>query len=94
MEWGTFDLLSRVAIVPRAHQFVTSVPDGKQGLCWRARYGVVALDVFERDCLSDGMNEKGLVVGFLYHPGFAEYQPYDPSKADISMGPPIYPAMC
>jgi len=91
MEWGAFDLGSRVVIVPREHQFGASAPDGKQGLRWQAKYGVVALDVLGKDYLSDGMNEKGLVVGFLYHPGFAEYQPYDPSKADISMGPADLP---
>jgi choloylglycine hydrolase len=31
------------------------------------------------------MNEKGLVVGTLYLPGFAEFQPYDPAQANISM---------
>ena len=33
------------------------------------------------------MNEKGLVVGVLYLPGFAEFEPYDAAKADRSMGP-------
>ncbi len=31
------------------------------------------------------MNEKGLIVGVLYLPGFAEFQPYDPAQANISM---------
>lgn len=29
----------------------------------------------------DGTNERGLVVGVLYLPGFAEFQPYDPAHA-------------
>ena len=33
------------------------------------------------------MNEKGLVVGALYLPGFAEFQPYEPETAGRSMGP-------
>ena len=87
MEWGTFDLNSRLVIIPQGHEFVGHTPDGKEGLRWKGTYGVVALDMIEKDYLADGMNEKGLVVGVLYHPGFAKYQPYDPKLADISMGP-------
>jgi len=85
MEWGAFDLNSRVAIVPRGYEFQDHTPDGKPGYRWKARYGVVALDALEKDYLTDGMNEKGLVVGALYLPGFAEYQTYDPAQAKISM---------
>lgn len=85
MEWGAFDLNSRVAIVPRGHEFEGHTPDGKPGHRWKARYGVVGLDALEKDYISDGMNEKGLVVGVLYLPGFAEFQPYDPARADESM---------
>jgi choloylglycine hydrolase len=35
----------------------------------------------------DGINEKGLTVGLFYHPGFAEYQKYDPARAADSMSP-------
>jgi choloylglycine hydrolase len=87
MEWGTFDLKSRLVIVPRGHEFIGHTPDGKAGLSWKGKYGVVALDALEKDILTDGMNEKGLVVGVLYLPGFAEFQPYDPETADRSMGP-------
>ena len=85
MEWGAFDLNSRVTIVPREYEFQGHTPDGTPGYRWKARYGVVALDALEKDYLTDGMNEKGLVVGALYLPGFAEYQTYDPAQADISM---------
>lgn len=87
MEWGTFDLNSRLVVIPRGHKFVGHTPDGKPGLAWQTKYGAVALDMIEKDYFSDGLNEKGLAVGVLYHPGFAEYQPYDPNRADISMGP-------
>ena len=86
MEWGTFDLNSRLVIVPRGHEFTGHTPDGKGGLAWRGKYGVVALDALEKDLLTDGMNEKGLVVGALYLPGFAEFQPYEPETAGRSMG--------
>ena len=87
MEWGEFDLNSRVAIVPRGHAFTGQTPDGKPGFAWKAKYGVVGLDALGKDVLVDGMNEKGLTVGLFYHPGFAEYQKYDPAKAAESMSP-------
>ena len=82
MEWGTFDLHSRVAIVPRGYAFTGLTPDGYNGKTWKAKFGVVGLDMLERDLLSDGMNEKGLSAGLFYHPGFAQYMEYDKSQAD------------
>ena len=87
LEWGAFDLNSRVVIIPRGHEFTGKTPDGKRGLTWKAEYGVVAIDVLEKDNLADGLNEKGLAVGLFYHPGVAEYQDYDPAEADQSIGP-------
>ena len=85
MEWGAFDLNSRVSIMPRGYKFTSLTPDGKPGHKWKARYGVVGLDALEKDIITDGMNEKGLVVGVLFFPGFAEFQSYDPAQADISV---------
>jgi len=81
MEWGAFDLKSRVAIVPRGYEFHASTPEGKNGMKWQAKYGTVALDALEKDYLTDGMNEKGLVVGVLYLPGFTKYHTYDKAKS-------------
>lgn len=74
-----------MSIVPRGYEFTSHTPDGEQGKPWKARYGVVGLDALEKDIITDGMNEEGLVVGFLFFPGFAEFQPYDPGQADISV---------
>jgi len=87
MEWGTFDLHGRIVVIPRGHSFTGQTPDGKPGLKWQAKYGVVGIDMLEREMLSDGMNEKGLVAALLYHPGFAGYRPYDPAKASESIAP-------
>jgi len=84
-EWGAFDLNSRLVVVPRGYELKGHTPDGKPGHRWKSRYGVVALDGLEKDYAIDGMNEKGLVVGVFYLPGFAEFQTYDPDQADISM---------
>ena len=87
MEWGAFDLNGRVIVIPRGNEFTGHTPDGKPGLVWRGRYGVVGIDMLGKELLGDGMNERGLSIGVLYHPGFAEYKKYDPAKADESMGP-------
>jgi len=73
MEWGAFDLLSRVTIIPKGYEFVGTTPNGKAGHKWKAKYGVVGLDMLKKTTLADGMNEKGLAAGLFYHPGTANY---------------------
>ena len=85
MEWGAFDLHSRVTIIPRGYHFVGLTPDGYTGKKWRAKYGVVGLDMLEKLTVADGMNEKGLYAGLFYHPGFAKYPKYDPKKSDSTI---------
>lgn len=87
LEWGTFDLNSRVSIMPRGLEFVGATPDGKPGLKWKGKFGVVGIDGLEKDFLCDGMNEKGLAVGLFYHPGYAQYSKYLPEQAAKSLGP-------
>lgn len=87
MEWGTFDLHSRVSIMPRGLGYIGSTPDKKPGMKWTTKYGVVGVDALGKDIVVDGMNEKGLTVGLFYHPGFAEYPAYDPSQASNTLGP-------
>lgn len=88
VEWGTFDIKPRLAIIPRGTQFsAQAMPDGKAGITWKAKYGVVATDGLHRDAYVDGINEKGLSIGIFYLPGFAEYVDYDPKQAGVSMAP-------
>ncbi|WP_394241171.1 linear amide C-N hydrolase [Vibrio astriarenae] len=85
MEWGMFDIHSRLAITPRGHNYTDYMPDGQDGFSHNTKYGFVAIDSIEEDYAVDGMNEKGLVVGVLYHPGTAVNQPYDPELASQSL---------
>ncbi len=89
MEWGTFDLLSQVVIVPRGQTFTGHAPDGKSGLSWKGQHGFVGLDApaMGEGLILDGMNEKGLAVNGFYLPGFTEYQAFDPAKLNVSIGP-------
>lgn len=76
MEWGAFDLHSRVAIIPRGYTFTGLTPSGNKGKSYSTKYGIVGLDMLGKDLLSDGMNEKGLSLGMFYHPGYAVYPKY------------------
>ncbi len=77
MEWGAFDLNSRVAIIPRGYTFTGLTPNGYNGKIYQSKYGVVGLDMLHKDLIADGMNEEGLVIGIFYHPGFAEYPDFN-----------------
>jgi choloylglycine hydrolase len=85
MEWGAFDLHSRVAIIPRGYTFTGLTPDGNNGKTYTTKYGIVGLDMIGKDLLSDGMNEKGLAMGMFYHPGYAVYPKYTKDNAKNSI---------
>ncbi len=85
LEWGTFDLESRLVIVPRGYEYTSHLENGQTGFSWKTIYGAVGIDGLEKDLLVDGMNEKGLLVNVFYHPGFAEYAPFDPAEAHKSI---------
>jgi choloylglycine hydrolase len=87
MEWGAFDLFSRVMIVPRGEAFSSRMPDGAPGLTWTTRYGYGGADALNRPIVLDGVNEAGLTVGALYHPGFASYPAFDPETRAASLDP-------
>ena len=86
MEWGSFDLHSRLVVVPRGHEYKSELPDGKHGLTWKTKLGAVGVDVVNKDLIADGMNEQGLCVNVLYHPGYAEYPAFDPAQSATTLG--------
>ncbi len=81
MEWGHFDLHSRVALIPPNYTFTGLTPDGLNGKKFTTKYGIMGLDMVYKDFMADGMNEKGLAVGLFYHPGYAKYPEYDEKNA-------------
>lgn len=87
MEWGTFDLNSRLVVAPRGYEFHSHLENGAKGISWKSRYGVVGLDALGKDYILDGMNEKGLSVNLFYHPGYAEYPSANPKNLAKSLGP-------
>jgi len=83
MEWGAFDLNTRITIVPRGYAYQGLTPDGKNGKKYVVKYGIVGLDMpaIRDGYISDGMNEKGLAIGMFYHPEFTKYPDYNVSEA-------------
>lgn len=85
MEYG-FPLHSEILIVPRGLRYGGTVPEGESGLKWKVRYGFIGMNQsIARHLVNDGMNEKGLVVGALYLPGFAKYEPLQSSQYDRTL---------
>ena len=78
MEWESFDFHSSLVLFPRKYSF-SSIFDNGIGMQWEGTYGFVGINALNLPYVVDGMNEKGLVVGTLFFPGFAEFQPYDGS---------------
>ncbi|MEY3481376.1 MAG: Choloylglycine hydrolase [Verrucomicrobiota bacterium] len=93
MEFG-MPFNSKALIVPRGTEYTGTAPGGKPGLEWKTKYGVVGLNAeFAPNIVADGQNEKGLAIGMLYLPGYAQYQDASASAADKSVGSwevPIY----
>lgn len=80
MEFAAFK--SEVAVVPKGTRYQGTLPDGsRKGMQWTAKYGFVGMNFEGEPIVSDGMNEKGLVAGSLYIPGYVRYQPYSARKA-------------
>lgn len=86
LEWGSFDLKSRLVVVPRGYEYKCILEKGQSGKSWKSVYGAVGMDALEKNFLVDGMNEKGLSVNVFYHPGFAEYAKFNPSEASSTIG--------
>lgn len=87
MEFG-YRLNSDLLIVPRQTEFIGSAGEKKEGLRWKSTYGYVGMNQsFAKTAVTDGMNEKGLVVGCLYLPGYAHYEMPDEKRDNQTLAP-------
>jgi choloylglycine hydrolase len=73
MEWGE-DLHSRLVLHPVHEAVASDAPGGKKGVSWTSKYGYIGIDANGLNCSVDGLNEKGLSVGFLWLPTYTKYQ--------------------
>lgn len=80
-------LNSNLLIVPQGIEYTGTLSTGAPGLTWKTKYGLVGMNQnIEPRFVSDGMNEKGLVVAALYLAGYSEYQKEEAEKASSSLG--------
>ncbi|WP_043638056.1 linear amide C-N hydrolase [Desulfovibrio sp. TomC] len=80
---GEWTLQTVLGVVPQGTAYQGTLPDGtSNGLKWKNKYAFVGMFDFGMPLASDGMNEKGLVVGQLFLPGYAAYESYESSEAD------------
>ncbi len=85
LEFG-YEMDSHLLIVPRGTEYMGTAQKG-EGLKWKTKYGYVGMNLsLARNLISDGMNEKGLVVGALYIPGFVQYETPDAKRAKATLG--------
>ncbi|MDP4825767.1 MAG: linear amide C-N hydrolase [Candidatus Nanopelagicales bacterium] len=78
MEFPTL-MNAELTVIPRGMPLTSTAPDDAVGRAWTSTYGTVGIDAFPKILpggnysYTDGMNEKGLYGGLLYHPGFCEF---------------------
>ncbi len=72
MEFVT-DVGSVILVAPRNKEYIGTSLNGKPGMKWTARYGLVGTSAGPLPHVLEGLNEKGLAVGLFYFPGFATY---------------------
>jgi choloylglycine hydrolase len=77
IEWGNFDLESRLIISPQGHAYTSVLPDGKTGLTWTSKLGFVGISVSSDRFIGEGVNEAGLTAGLFYFKGYGSLAPYD-----------------
>lgn len=79
-------LHSGISVIPAGTEFVGTLPDASpKGLAWTAQYAFFGMNSYGLPCINDGMNEKGLIVGALFFPGYAEYQRFHPAGANRTL---------
>jgi choloylglycine hydrolase len=86
MEFGV-QINSDVVVIPRGMELAGTMPDGKTGISWKTKYAVVGANAENRPLIMDGINEKGLSIGYFYFPGFAQYATPGAGDAGRTMGP-------
>lgn len=72
LEFGV-DVEISLVVVPRAHPFKGTLPEGTAGLSYTTKYATVGTIAYGNMAVMDGINEKGLSAGIFYFPGFADY---------------------
>ncbi len=74
IEWGEFDLASKLVIAPAGASYTSILNDGSKGLTWVQKYGFVGVSVSVDQFIGEGMNEAGLNAGVFYFRGYGSLE--------------------
>ncbi|CAE6943761.1 Choloylglycine hydrolase [Vibrio sp. B1REV9] len=85
IEWGENDLNSKLIVAPRNYSFTSTMPDQKQGMSWKSKYGFVGISVSDDRFIGEGVNEEGLTAGLFYFKGYGSLKAYDPQERKDSI---------
>ena len=86
IEFGEYNLNSRVIISPRNRNFTSLTPTGKQdGYKWKAKYGFVGASVVYDQFIGEGMTEAALNAGLFYFPHYGSLAKFTPEEKNISV---------
>lgn len=81
IEFGEYNLNSRLVISPRGREFQSLTPNGKtDGYKWKAKYGFVGASVVHDQFIGEGINETGLNAGLFYFPHYGSLSKFDPKN--------------
>lgn len=78
IEWGRFDLNSKLVVSPRGVTFTSRLPFGDPGLSWTADHGFVGISVSADTFIGEGVNDAGLSAGLFYFAGYGSLAPVHP----------------
>lgn len=76
-----------VLVIPRNYAFTGTLPDGTNGLSYKAKYAAVGGSAYGEPAILDGLNEKGLSVAMFYFPGYASYGTITPQNKNQALSP-------
>lgn len=92
MEFPTL-MDAQLTVIPREKALASTAPNNQAGHKWTTQYGVVGIDAFPQVLpggnfsYTDGMNEKGVYGGLLYHPGFCVLAPGNSAPNEQLLNP-------
>lgn len=86
IEAAAMALESNCVVIPRGYEITSFTPSGRNGLSFRARYGVVGLSVVKEEFIAEGINEEGLSAGLFFFPQYGSYEKYDFSQNAKTLG--------
>lgn len=86
IEAAEIALESNYVIIPRGYEMQSFTPSGRNGLSFKAKYGVVGLSVVREEFIAEGINEQGLSAGLFFFPHYGSYEKYESEQNSISLG--------